>query len=97
MEQSGVLAQLPVWNVEMTGNSLRIKPKLELVLGTKAKRPNPGILQAPKPRLAPRAGSPGSAPETSWLPALPDLSLLPGEGSSQENGLKEVSSEDCSS
>lgn len=41
------MAQLPVWKVEVKGNTLRLKPKLELVLGTKAKHPHlvmpPGI------------------------------------------------------
>lgn len=44
-EQSGVSAELPVWNMEVNGNvngsTLRLKPKPGLVFGTKAKHPNP--------------------------------------------------------
>lgn len=61
------MAQLPVWNVEVNGNPLRLKPKLELVLGTKAKHPNPVML----PDIKAQTGS------QSWFPELvPQVQLL---------------------
>lgn len=62
-----------VASLEVNGNTLRLKPKVELVLGTKAKHPHP-------------VGPPGIKAQTgsqSWFPELvPQVQLLRAAGAS---------------